>query len=64
VNDHESDQSILKQPIPAPESDQLLNLQEFDSSTLFQGKREILIHHAGEVYRLRITRNDRLILQK
>ncbi|MCX7395769.1 MAG: hemin uptake protein HemP [Planctomycetales bacterium] len=23
-----------------------------------------MIHHAGEVYRLRITRNDRLILQK
>ncbi len=34
------------------------------SRSLFQGMREILIEHAGEVYRLRITRNDKLILTK
>ena len=31
---------------------------------LFQGKREIRIEYRGETYRLRITRNDKLILTK
>ncbi|WP_238278110.1 MULTISPECIES: hemin uptake protein HemP [Methylobacterium] len=29
-----------------------------------QGRREIVILHAGEPYRLRITANDKLILTK
>ncbi|MFC0677144.1 hemin uptake protein HemP [Lysobacter korlensis] len=36
----------------------------FDSQALLRGHREILIEHAGEVYRLRHTRNDKLILTK
>ncbi|OJY30749.1 MAG: hemin uptake protein HemP [Rhodobacterales bacterium 65-51] len=31
---------------------------------LFQGNQEILISHNGEHYRLRITRNGKLILTK
>lgn len=31
---------------------------------LFQGKQEVLIDHNGETYRLRITRNGKLILTK
>lgn len=31
---------------------------------LFQGAQEILISHHGEHYRLRITRNGKLILTK
>jgi len=34
------------------------------SEELFAGERVVLIQHAGEQYRLLITRNDRLILQK
>ena len=34
------------------------------SEELFAGERIVLIQHAGEQYRLLITRNDRLILQK
>ena len=34
------------------------------SEDLFDGERVVLIQHAGEQYRLLITRNDRLILQK
>lgn len=34
------------------------------SDDLFSGKRLVLIEHAGQQYRLLITRNDRLILQK
>lgn len=35
-----------------------------DTNTIFQGRREIWIEHAGVRYRLRITRKNRLILQK
>lgn len=31
---------------------------------LFQGSQEVLISHNGEHYRLRITRNGKLILTK
>ncbi len=34
------------------------------TSLLFQGHQEILISHQGEHYRLRITKNDKLILTK
>lgn len=37
---------------------------EFDSHRLLQGRAEVLIRHGGEVYRLRHTRNDKLILTK
>ena len=37
---------------------------EFDSQDLMRGAREVLIHHAGQVYRLQHTRNDKLILVK
>ena len=35
-----------------------------DSQHLFQGGRELFIAHAGQEYRLRLTRNDKLILTK
>jgi hemin uptake protein HemP len=34
------------------------------SQQIFQGQREIWIEHAGVRYRLRITRRNKLILQK
>lgn len=34
------------------------------AQALFDGEREICIEHAGEMYRLRITRRNKLILQK
>jgi hemin uptake protein HemP len=34
------------------------------SAELFAGGRVVVIEHAGQQYRLLITRNDRLILQK
>lgn len=41
--------------VPAP---------EVDSDRLLQGQREVLIRHGNECYRLRHTRNDKLILTK
>lgn len=37
---------------------------QIDSDDLLRGTRELLIRHGGEVYRLRHTRNDKLILTK
>lgn len=36
----------------------------FDSCQLLDGGREVLIRHGSECYRLRHTRNDKLILTK
>jgi len=38
--------------------------REVSSSTLFHGRREIVIVHRGQEYRLRITKADKLILTK
>ena len=38
--------------------------RQVPSSALFQGRREIIIVHHGQEYRLRITRADKLILTK
>lgn len=35
-----------------------------DSQDLMRGSRELQIRHGGQVYRLRHTRNDKLILVK
>lgn len=48
-------------PTPPDNGEPLL---VFDSADLFQGRREVIIEHEGERYRLRITKRDRLILQK
>ncbi len=44
----------LQTPVPA----------RLDSAQLFAGQREVVILHQGEAYRLRITRQDKLILTK
>ncbi len=38
--------------------------RRLSSRDLFQHTNEILIDHRGEEYRLRLTRNDKLILNK
>lgn len=47
-------------PPPEPR----LAATEIDSQALLNGQREIVIRHGGECYRLRHTRNDKLILTK
>jgi hemin uptake protein HemP len=37
---------------------------DHDSRELMRGHREVLIRHGDQVYRLRHTRNDKLILVK
>ena len=38
--------------------------ESLDSKTLFKGRSCIFIEHNGELYSLRITSNDKLILTK
>lgn len=47
--------------VPPPAVPQNISVE---SNALLRGTREILIRHGGEVYRLRHTRNDKLILTK
>lgn len=38
--------------------------REIGSEELLRGSKEILIRHGEEIYRLRLTRSGKLILQK
>ncbi len=42
----------------------MAGMRVMHSEELLQGHRELLILHAGQIYRLLRTRNDKLILQK
>jgi hemin uptake protein HemP len=37
---------------------------KIDSRDLFVGTREVIIHHGGDFYRLRLTGQNKLILTK
>jgi len=50
--------SSTERPARAPET------LEIDSHRLLRGQRELRIRHGNEYYRLRHTRNDKLILTK
>ena len=62
MNEFESDKPIRKES--AGEASSSASLREIDSSSLLQGDKEILIRHGEEVYRLKLTKNGKLILQK
>jgi hemin uptake protein HemP len=46
------------------EHEENVPIRTIRSEELLKGTREVLIQHADEVYRLRLTRNGKLILQK
>lgn len=57
----------LKNPgaeTPAVASTAASRLILLDSSALLAGRKEVLIHHDGQNYRLSITRQNKLILTK
>lgn len=53
------EQSATQTPIPTE-----AGTPEYSSEALFQGRRELLISHEGQTYRLRVTRGGKLILNK
>lgn len=52
--------ATASQALPAAES----AVSVLQSSELFQGRSEIVIQHHGQDYRLRITRQNKMILTK
>jgi hemin uptake protein HemP len=61
---------VAYEPVAAPQSHRPTpspppsGAQRIDSHRLLAGARELVIDHAGQQYRLRLTRNDKLILTK
>jgi hemin uptake protein HemP len=47
-----------------PQEPVAITVREVKAEELFQGCREVVIIHNNERYRLRITRREKLILQK
>ncbi|WP_311032648.1 hemin uptake protein HemP [Mesorhizobium koreense] len=47
-----------------PRRSQPADTRTLDSATLFAGRTEIVIDHDGALYRLKITRQGKLILNK
>ena len=54
---------LVRHPVP-PSAQVRPDPAALESRQLLQGRNEVLIRHGGEVYRLRHTRNDKLILTK
>ncbi len=59
-----SSESTCRPATPATFAPAACPLVLLDSGQLMQGRNEVLIRHGDEIYRLRHTRNDKLILTK
>lgn len=51
-------------PAPVAQPEVNTSTRVYESGHLFHASKEILIRHAGGVYRLRVTRQNKLILTK
>lgn len=51
-------------PSPGPERPRPGGKPRLQAAALLAGSREVIIEHAGEEYRLRLTKNGKLILTK
>jgi hemin uptake protein HemP len=55
---------LNKQPVKPRAGEEQESPRVISAQELFAGAREICIEHAGERYLLRVTRRNKLILQK
>lgn len=55
---------VVNEPIEGPDGEAGSAVPRIEAAALFGGRRFVHITHAGQVYTLRVTRNDRLILTK
>lgn len=66
MNSHES--FIGRRYVPVPETLRprapAMPPRTLSSESLFEGRTEICIDHGGSIYRLKITRQGKLILNK
>jgi len=60
----DGDQSGSRKPDRASQAESRAKPPRLSSRTLFGQAKEVVIEHCGEEYRLRRTRNGRLILTK
>ncbi len=68
-DDHENNGALPAAPCEKEDPQcklckQMKEMRVITADELLQGHREMIILHAGQVYRLMRTRNDKLILQK
>ena len=61
--DHGAESGISRSTSPGPRMISVAG-HKIDSRDLFIGTREVIIHHGGDVYRLRLTGQNKLILTK
>ena len=59
-----TERAALSNPRPAPGARDTKPMKSLASSAVFNGATEIGIEHHGELYRLKITRQGKLILTK
>lgn len=64
VNQLSGKESLSNQSFSTAEDTARNDLKTYISGELFAGAREVAIKHAGSVYRLKITRQGKLILNK
>ncbi len=64
VVEHPAVEPPVARQVAAGRSETSIEVVEIDSTRLLQGQRELYIRHGNECYRLRHTRNDKLILTK
>ena len=64
MNSHTSIDRFTIRPLPTLEHRDRQPTRTLSSDSLFQGTTEVAIDHHGSVYRLKITRQGKLILNK
>jgi hemin uptake protein HemP len=63
LQDDNQQKNVVEQ-LSKTNSDRQSGIRVIESTDLLQGEKSIVIRHAGESYRLLLTRHNRLILQK
>lgn len=58
------DHSLLSSSRPDTRSQARLPVRSLRSEELLRGSKEVVIEHAGAIYRLKLTRQNKLILNK
>ncbi len=53
-----------KKSLPLPPPPAVQEVRTVESADIFRGQSEIMIRHDGAIYRMKITRQGKLILNK
>ncbi|KAA1182917.1 hemin uptake protein HemP [Rhizobium tropici] len=55
---------MIAEKTPTPSVQPALQVRIVESTDIFRGQTEIMIKHEGVIYRMKITRQGKLILNK